>query len=254
MAILTDLLLQIPHPDDIMRKYGEGWAVAYFFGLCVAAGIVLITIVLLIAKANHRRRRAIRKAWGAKWGLELVDSEEYEKGRKGQAQFELAAKMLEEYPYVPVFKNSTSFRCAMHMLEGTIQGRFTRVFEYMYITGSGKNTVDHNFSVVGIQFDSIKGHLALRKHGWRDGLGKDDIQSGRPILDDRYYIWADEWGLLAKELPDDLGRVLEECEVYELIVAVDKMVMIARKRLKVEQYDRLTEDAIKLADWLDAKR
>jgi hypothetical protein len=37
-------------------------------------------------------------------------------------------------------------------------------------------------------------------------------------------------------------------------VAVDRMVMTVRKKLKNEAYDRLMEDAIKLADWLDTKR
>jgi hypothetical protein len=238
-----------------MRKYGEGWAVAYFFGLCLAAAIVLIVIGMVIAGIRHRKRREVRRAWGAKWGLELVDSEEYEKSRKGRstAQSELAAKIVQEYPYVPAFKNSTSCRFAMHMLEGTVQGRFTRVFEFVYLTGSGKHVVEHPFSVVGFHLNSIKGHLSLRRPGWLDKV-KDDIQVGRPILDDRYNIYADEWNLLANELPDELARVLEESDLFELVVAVDRMVVTVRKKLKNEAYDRLMEDAIKLADWLDTKR
>jgi hypothetical protein len=252
---IIDLLAQIPSPDDIMRRYGDRWAVAYFFGWIVLATIILIWIALALARVHHRKRRARRQSWGSKWGLTLLDTEAYDRAEKRDSHVRLASQIALEYPYVDIFKAGTSYRGAMHMLEGIVQSRPTRVFEFKYITGSGKHMVEHHFSAVGIQLNSVKGHLGLRKHGWRDGLSKEDIQTGRSVLDDRYYIWADEWALLANELPDDLAQVLEESnEVFELVVAVDKMVMIANRRLKNEAYDRLMEDAIKLADWLDTKR
>lgn len=254
VAMLLDLIIQIPHPDDIMHRYGEGWAVAYFFGMILLISAILIIVGHFIAKARHRKRREVRQAWGAKWGLGLLDTEDYDQSRKGNAHTDLAAWIVKEYPYSPLISKSTSYRGAMHVLEGTLQGRPTRVFEFKYISGTGRHTVEHHFSVVAMQLNSVKGHLSLQKHFWLDRLGNDDIQTGRPVLDKRYYVRADEWGLLANELPEDLGQVLEAGRIFELVVAVDKMVVIAHDRLKNDAYDRLMEDAMKLADWLDAKR
>jgi hypothetical protein len=238
-----------------MHRYGDRWAAAYFFGIVLVFSVIFIWLVLIVGRAVHRRRRGIRQEWGRKWGLTLTDTEEYDRSHKGDSHTSLGVKMAKEYPYAPILKASSNYRGAMHLLEGVVQGRATHVFEFKYITGSGKHLVEHHFSVVGMQLNSVKGHLALRKHAWRDGLSKEDIQTGHAILDDRYYIWADEWALLANELPNDLAKVLEESkEVFELVVAVDKMIIFANRRLKPEAYDELMEDAIKLADWLDTKR
>lgn len=235
-------------PDEIMRKYGEGWAVAAFFGYCVLGGIVFFWIILKLAKWAHQRRSNRRKNWGARYGLKLLDTKENRKRFLDCAESEHGTAVLGDYPHVGVFRMPMAM--AMHILEGVMDNLPIRVFESRYITGSGKQTVEHHFSIVAFTFDRIKPYTALRRHTWRDGLTRDDIQSGRTELDSKFYIWADDWRLLANNLPADVERIFLQSRLFEFILADNKLVVLARGRLKDEGYDRLLADSRRLASWV----
>ena len=235
-------------PDEIMRKYGEGWAVAAFFVYCAIFGVVFIGVVLKIAKWTHERRSARRQSWGARYGLRLLDTRDRRRGLVDCVETDVGTAVLADYPYVNVFRQRMAM--AMHILEGVIDNLPTRVFESRYITGRGKHTVEHHFSVVAFDFGRVMPYTALRRHSWRDGLTRDDVQSGRTELDRQFYIWADDWRLLSTQLPADVERIFLQSRLFEFILADDKLVVLARGRLKDEGYDRLLADARRLASWV----
>ncbi len=241
----TSLFLQFS-PDDIMRKYGEGWAVAAFLGYSLIAGTIFFAIIFTLGAWVHQRRSRRRQDWGARFGLKLLDTKDKRRRGLGYTDSDIGMAVLREYPYVGIFQMNHAM--AMHILEGYLDQLPTRVFESRYITGSGKHSVEHHFSVVAFDFDRIKPYTALRRHAWRDGLSRDDIKTGKKEIDDNFYIYADDWQLLS-HLPPDIERILLKSRLYDFVLAGDKLVVTATGRLKDEGYNRLLADSRRLANW-----
>jgi hypothetical protein len=248
----TTLLLQFS-PDDIQKRFGAGWAAAYFFGIIFLAFALLLCVLFALDRKAHLKRKLRRQEWGRKYGLELQDTPEMGRRLIHYADTEVGAKVLEDYPYVPLFKNPGAM--TMHILQGTVDGLPARTFEYKYITGSGKHTAEHHYTVVSFEFETIKPHTALQRYGWRDPLKKEvDIQTGRKIFDEEFYIYADAWGLLANEFTDELEKLFIESRMQIFVVADRRMLLIAHGRLKDEEYDRLFYEGRTLAAYFAGKR
>lgn len=239
-----NLLLQF-HPDDIMRKYGEGWAVAYFFGLCMAAGLALLVIIGFIARAFHRRRLRQRSEWGHPKGLRPVDTLESTKSIFNTRSLEISEKILRDYPYYNPFKQPRAI--ASCILEGYIDGMQCRTFDFSYFTGTGKHSIEYPFSIVAFHYTRIKPYTALRRRERRDGLAENDIQTGWAELDEKFYVYADDWGLLKNELHQELEQLIVRSNIYDLFLADRTLLVVARKRLKNEGYDQLYATAHRLA-------
>lgn len=246
MEVTSALLFLQFSPDDIMRKHGEGWGVAAFFGYSLIAGSIFFFIIFKLGAWVHQRRNLRRQNWGARYGLRLLDTKDTRKRGLGYTDSDIGMAVLREYPHVGIFQMNCAM--AMHILEGYLDQLPIRVFESRYITGSGKHTIEHHFSVVAFDFDRIKPYTALRTHAWRDGLSRDDIRTGKKEIDDKFYIYADDWQLLS-HLPPDVERILLESRFYDFVLADNKLVVTARGRLKDEGYDRLLADSRRLANW-----
>lgn len=244
-------LLRNLSPDEIMRKYGEGWAVAYFLGLCFLAGSLFLLFCLFISRANHRRRKNRRSEWGYPYGLRLLDTWEKDRSLFGHGHTDIGSKILREYPYYNMFKESMAM--ASNILDGTIDGMPCRVFDFSYTTGSGKYMVTHQYSVVAFHYDRIKPHTALRRHAWRDGLSKEDILTGREEFDDKFYIYADAWELLKNELPQEIERTIIDGLTYDLFLADKALLVVARGRLRDKGFTDLFADARQLATFFQSK-
>jgi len=238
--------------NEIEKKYGTAASVAVFFAIMILFTVILITLVMFAGRAAHRRRKIKRAAWGRKYGLELQDTLEMGKRLFAHLDTEVGEKVLADYPYVSLFRTNTTAR-AMYILEGTVDGRQTRVFEYQYITGSGRTTVEHRHTVVAVEFDGIKGYTALRRHGWGDKLSKDDIKTGVEVFDKEFYIYADEWGLLRNEMPQELAQMLMDSILKDLVLAEKRLVIVATGRVKDDDYDKLLADGRRLGEWIGSK-
>lgn len=245
------MLLQFS-PDDIYHKYGEGWAVAYFFGICILCGFILIVIIMAISRAEHRRRKLKRAAWGKKYGLELRDTLEMGRSLFRHSETKVGEDVLKDYPYATLFQNKP-LPMTMHILEGVVDGLKARVFEFRYITGSGRTTAEHRFSVVAFEFESIKPYTALRRHGWKDGLSKDDIKVGDKTFDDEFYIYADDWGLMMNELPRELAETIFNSKLIDLVLADRTLVVSAKFLRKNEAYDTFFEEVRQMAAYFKSK-
>jgi len=251
MLYWSTLLLQFS-PNEIEKKYGAWAAVSMVFGVVLLVFVALFMVLFAISRAVHRRRKLERQAWGERYGLELRDTPEMGRALFRHADTDIGREVLANYPFVTLFKGGAAM--AMHILEGTLDGLPVRVFEYRHMTGSGKSTVEHHFSVVAFEFATVKPYMGLRRYGWRDPLAKQiDIQIGRAALDEAFYIYADEWGLLAREFSDQLERLFLESELVDFVVAERRMVVAARGRLKDEGYDRLLAEGRTLVEWLARK-
>lgn len=250
MDFLPRLFLQYS-PDDVMEKYGEGWALAYFFGMSAVFGVILIFSIITLGRFAHNRRRMRRTEWGRQHGLRLLDTADKVRGYFDYSASDIGNKILQDYPYYNDFKKKMSM--SRHILEGNIDGLLCRVFEYSYVVGSGKYAVEHQHTVVAFHFDRVKPHTALRRHFWRDGLSKEDILTGREEFDDRFYIYADDWGLLQNELPQELEKLILDSVLFDLFLADRTLLLVAKGKLRNSGYDELFADARKLASFFYQK-
>lgn len=238
-------------PDDVMHKYGDWAAVAYFLGIAIFGGLLLLLVMVVLGRSTHRRRRRRREAWGRKHGLVLIDQDKNSRGLM-KTESDAGSQTLSNYPYVSLFQFAGA--SAMHILEGTIDDLPARVFEWHYFTGSGKYTQEHHYTTIAFEYDANKGHTAFRRRGFLDGLPKDDIVTGHPALDKAFYVYADAWGLLQNELPNDLETTITQGLTHDFSLAGPHLVLTAKGRLKDKRYDQFLAEARQLAAWIATKR
>lgn len=239
------LLLQF-NPSEVEKKYGSGWATALFFGYFIVGAIILVLIMLALNSAAHRRRRQRRQEWGRRHGLKLLETPEMD------VETDIGKQVLAEYPYVSQFKGNAAM--AMHILVGEFDRFPTRIFEYRFITGSGKSTVEHHYTCIAFHFETVRPYTAMRRHGWLDGLPKEDLKTGREALDKAFYIYADDWKILTEQLTPEIERLLLDGMVSDLVQADKSLVLMARGRLKNAAYDEFLGQARRLVAWFASRQ
>jgi hypothetical protein len=171
--------------------------------------------------------------------LVFVGNNEYNKRRLARYRAVAAANGLEFDPGDP--SNITSLDFEFLQRGSSNDATFTmwrpgsysnRVFQYRYVTGSGKNrqVYNHTCALVALPFDAMR--TRLRPEGFATRLlnkvGLDDIELESPTFNDRYRITsADKQFATALLDPSMMGWLLEvpcELDLYLLgswLLAVD---------------------------------
>ncbi len=145
---------------------GIGLATGAGLALFVLAGAAMVAaIVALILWQLHvvAKRREALQAWATAHGFSFTEEHPgLEKDFRGFAPFGAGS----------------SERCK-NVLEGTVQGHPTRLFQYQYTVQSGKNSQTYVYGVLAVRM-AVDGHdLTIQKehigHKLFDALGGEDI-------------------------------------------------------------------------------
>ncbi len=235
------LLAQIPSPNQLEKQYGSLTAALLIFGACTVAFILLMGGLVLIARYFARRRFRLRSEWAIARGYQPLDSVE---GSGDAGKQTLAA-----YPHVSMFTHASG--TAERIFTGTHNGEPFRVFDFSYITGSGKSTAEHQYSVVAVQLSRDVRPLIFRKRVPLDRLrGGDHVLTGNEAFDDCFAVDWDVAGVLPLRLDDEVIERLRDGLVREVFVSGWQLVVTTPNHISSENYDRLIEEAKWLADWV----
>lgn len=224
----------------IESNYGTPVAVVILLVLILLGLAIIFCIGMSISYFFQRRRKRILSAWGEQRGFRMLDTEEMVTFFR-PIHKETSDQTLALFPWTNLFKGDGAM--ALNVLEGRVEGLPAKIFEYRYMTGSGKSTAEHFFTVVSCEFHAPKSYTGFRRYGWRDPLlGKQDIVTHHASFDDAYYVYADEWGLLQNEFTPDLAQGFVNGQIYDLVIAERRMTACAKGRLKTQNLDALVAE------------
>ncbi len=232
---------QIPSPNQLEKQYGSGTAALIIFGCCALAFILLMGGLWLIGRYFARRRFRLRSEWAMERGYTALDSVD-ETADAGK-------QTLAAYPHVWMFSHASGI--AERIFTGSHKGEPFRVFDFSYTTGSGKSTVEHQYSVVAVQLPRDVRALMFRKRVPFDRLrGGDQVLTGNEVFDECFAVDWDVAGILPLRLDDEVIERLREGLVREVFASGWQLVVTTPNHISSDNYDRLIEEAKWLADWV----
>ncbi len=231
-------------------KESHGMTVALFFGGIILCSILLASVIYFLGRAAFKRRHLRRKAWGEQHFYSMMDSLP-----TAYAPNDISRHVLATYPHVWFFQHATAH--AFNILSGSENGELLRVFDYSYITGSGRSTVEHKYSVVAVQLPEQLPALIFRKRVLNDrfaGLrGEEFVLTGNDLFDDRFRVQWDVGGILPGRLDNELIEHFSNSIAREYFVSGWQCVVVTHNHLKDEHYDQLLGEALWFSQWLLGK-
>lgn len=146
-------------------------------------------------------------------------------------------------PFVSIFDNGRS-RASRNVLEGDTEYGKTVIFEYTYVTGSGKHRTTHFHSVCIIQTKFMFKRLSIRKEGLFDKIagmvGFKDIDFASAEFSKRFWVKSDDEGF-AREIMTDhmIDFMLKQKETPDIELGGDMLAFHKHGLIKPAQYKEL---------------
>lgn len=185
-----------------------------YFPFAITIAFVAFTLVLVVALASLRRRNYFlkkdrRRAWGDRYRLELLDPKDPNESFFSFGQYPIGTLVRDEFAEIDIFRNASGR--AHHIVQGDIGGRNAKIFDYVFVTGSGKSSTTHEYSVVCFYLGQAFPKFQLTPHTFWDKVsalfGARDVQIGDPEFDKHFKVIADNPGWLQAVMVSGIDEV-----------------------------------------------
>lgn len=237
--------------NSLERMYGPGVAAVIVFGGCILGFAALMAIILVLDRAAYKRRHLRRTQWGEEKGYRLYDPLP-DSPLPTYGPNEISKHLLTTYPHVWFLQTPSAH--AFNILAGRENGEEIRIFDYRYVTGSGKSTSEHKYSLVAIQLPRELPALIFRKRVPHDRLakmrGEHTVTTGNERFDDRFRVDWDVAQVFADRLDDELIDYLSNGLAREYFVSGWQCVVVAHKHISNASYDKLLKESLWFSQWL----
>jgi hypothetical protein len=153
----------------------------FFMFLLVLGGLGLIGLVIYLFYYLAKKRREAIMAVADQLGLSYL-------ARSDSSKDDI-------YSNISLFREGHS-RCAYNNIGGTKEGFYVDIFDYKYVTGSGKHQTTHTRSVCVLAVPQIFSYLFIRTENFLDkiagAIGFDDIDFESVEFSKRFYVKSDD--------------------------------------------------------------
>lgn len=145
-------------------------------------------------------------------------------------------------------------RYSEHMLKRDLDGYPTRIFNYTFVTGGGKNSTSHYLTVFGFTFPGSFPHLYLDRGGTTVDVWGEKIISLPSEFEEKFKLFAPrEYEIEALQIftPDILWHLLEVDFKYDIeFVDREVLIFVDGHIDNLERFEKEFEAAKKIRDLL----
>lgn len=150
-----------------------------------------------------------------------------------------------------------------HLIEGDIEGRHFRIFNYDFSTGSGKSRTNHNYVVFVFKFNGSFPHIYLNnKHNYQSLEDYFDIGEGEKVplpgeFEKNFSLSAPrkyETEALEIFTPDIMAKLLDNGFSHDVeFVDQEMLIFVSGSLGDAEDLEKEFNKALELEDLLDEK-
>ncbi len=212
----------------------------------ILVGFVAVCVVGLVAafRSAKKRREALART-SAELGLQF-DSQQDNTCRGGR------------FDRIDLMRKGRG-RCTRNHFSGRIRGCSVTVFDYRYVTGSGKHRRTHRYGVVIVETELSMPEVRIRREGWFDKLaavvGFDDVDfPGYPDFSARFHVKAKDPQAARNLLTMPVVDYLKRHEQFSWELEGNLAAMAQRGWFKPEELRAAVETAVGLVKLLPDSR
>jgi hypothetical protein len=203
--------------------------------------MLLICGITAIARNIYFAKKDRRRIWGDRYRLEMLDPKLPNEPLFNFGLNPVGIQVRDELAAIAIFRHSTGR--AHHILQGNIAGRNAKIFDYKFVTGSGKSSTTHEYSVVCFDLGKPLPKFELTPHTFWDKVtaifGARDVQIGDPEFDKHFKVVTESPGWLQTVMVSGIDEITLHERQTSWHCMGDRLVVIYKGIASEQRLDEL---------------